>query len=337
MGRIDEALRRSGKAALLSLPGDDAEAIAREAFGDGQPGQDLNGRRVDVAAAGRAEPERAAATVSPEQAHGSAPEAAKAGAPAAGPATADQEVAARRRLLFERLDARLAQKVVVDTNILPASREQYRRLAASLHQTQATTGLQVVMIASALAGEGKSLTAANLALTFSESYQRRVLLIDADLRRPTQHQLFQIDGTSGLGDGLLAPDDRPLPLERITPRLTVLPAGTPILDPMAAITSDRMRRLLDEARGAFDWVIIDTPPVGILSDASLLAGMADGAVLVVKAGETPFALVKKAADAFGQGRLLGVVLNRATVQPNRYDYYSRYYGSGYPAAAPRQD
>ena len=72
-----------------------------------------------------------------------------------------------------------------------------------------------------------------------------------------------------------------------------------------------MQRLIDEAREAFDWVIIDTPPVGLLTDANLLASMVDGAVLVVKAGSTPYDLVKRAVDAIGPSKLLGVVLNRA--------------------------
>ena len=78
----------------------------------------------------------------------------------------------------------------------PASREQYRRLAATLHHAQAEHGLKVVMVASAVPGEGKTLTATNLALTLSESYQRRVLLIDADLRRPSLHDDVQVPNTA---------------------------------------------------------------------------------------------------------------------------------------------
>ena len=80
---------------------------------------------------------------------------------------------------------------------------------------------------------------------------------------------------------------------------------------MAGLTSDRMRRVIDEAREAFDWVIVDTPPVGLLTDANLLASMVDGAVLVVKAEHTPYQLVQRAVDALGRNRILGVVLNRA--------------------------
>jgi Mrp family chromosome partitioning ATPase len=87
-----------------------------------------------------------------------------------------------------------------------------------------------------------------------------------------------------------------------------------------------MRQLLDEARGSFDWVIVDTPPVALLPDANLLSAMVDGAVLVVRAESTPWDLVQRAAAAIGQERLLGVVLNGATAEAGAgyygYDYYS---------------
>jgi capsular exopolysaccharide synthesis family protein len=236
--------------------------------------------------------------------------------------------------LFERIDARLTEKIVIDDNMGTASREQYRRLAAVLHDAQSTTGLQVVMVCSAIAGEGKTLTASNLALTFSESYQKRVLLIDGDLRRPTLQSVFRLDTASGLGDGLLFNDTKML-VRQVSARLAVLPAGRPSSDPMAGLTSDRMKRLLDEARQSFDWVILDTPPVMLLPDAHLMSSMVDGAILVVRANTTPHELVRRSAEAIGRSRILGVVLNRAEAsgQQGHYQYYG--YGYGGDAAKPR--
>jgi capsular exopolysaccharide synthesis family protein len=232
--------------------------------------------------------------------------------------------------LFERIDARLTEKVVIDENMNAASREQYRRLAAVLHDAQSSANLQVVMVASAVAGEGKTLTASNLALTFSESYQKRVLLIDGDLRRPTLHSVFRLDTASGLADGLLsATGDTKMLVRQVSTRLAVLPAGRPSSDPMAGLTSERMKRLLDEARRSFDWVILDTPPVMLLPDAHLMASMVDGAVLVVRASSTPHELVRRATEAVGRSRILGVVLNRAEPagQHDHYQYYGYSYGS----------
>jgi protein-tyrosine kinase len=225
-----------------------------------------------------------------------------------------------------RFGSALKRKIVVDHDMIPASREQYRRLAATLHAAQGSLGLRVVMIGSAVAGEGKTLTASNLGLTLSESYQRRVVLIDGDLRRPSLHTVFKVDGAPGLVEGLASDEDKPLTLRHVSSRLAVLPAGRPTADPMAGLISPRMRRVIAEAREMFDWVIIDTPPVGLLTDAKLLAAMTDGTVMIVKAGSTPCELVRRAVDAIGPERLLGVVLNVADIGADGYGYayYGRY-------------
>lgn len=237
--------------------------------------------------------------------------------------------------LIERIDHSLLQKIVVDTHMMSSSREQYRRLAATLHHAQTATGLKVVMIASAAPGEGKTLTAANLGLTFSESYKRSVLLIDADLRRPALHTVFGTDNSSGLTEGLQAVTEQKVPVRQVSERLGLLQAGQASSDPMAGLTSERMRRLIAEAREAFDWVIIDSPPVALLPDANLLAAMVDGAVMVVNAGSTSYELVRRAIDTIGRQRILGVVLNRAETVPHGYgyEYYDAYYGAK-PQAAP---
>jgi receptor protein-tyrosine kinase len=229
--------------------------------------------------------------------------------------------------LIERIDRALAGKIVVDAKMMSTSREQYRRLAATLHHAQSANGLNVVMIASAAPAEGKTLTAANLALTFSESYKRTVLLIDADLRRPSLHKVFRTDNARGLTEGLTAPEESKLPVRQVSERLALLQAGQANADPMAGLTSERMRRVISEAREGFDWVIIDSPPVVMLPDANLLGAMVDGAVMVVKAGSTPYDLVQRAIEAIGRDRILGIVLNRAETAAHTYGYpsYSSYY------------
>lgn len=223
---------------------------------------------------------------------------------------------------------RVSEKLVAasQASAAPAAAEQYRQLAAALHHAQKERNLAVVMVASALAGEGKTLTSTNLALTLSESYRKRVLLIDADLRRPSIHEVFELSNTSGLTDGLKTPKEQKLPLVKVTERLTVLTAGRPTNDPMSLLTSERMKRLIEEAVESFDWVIVDTPPVGLLSDANLLSALVDTAVLVVAAGSTPFDFVQRAVDAIGRDRIFGVVLNRVEEKQVYGGYnYGRYY------------
>lgn len=230
--------------------------------------------------------------------------------------------------LLEHVDAQLAGKMVIDQNTSPISREQYRRLAAALHRHRELTGLKVLMVTSAAVGEGKTLTSANLALTLSESYKKKVLLIDADLRRPAVQKIFRLDEGPGLGEGLEATGNRKMPVHRISSLLSVLTAGRPISDPISRLTSDRMRSMLDEAREAFEWVIIDTPPVALLPDANLLGAMVDGAILVIRANGPSYQLVQRAIEAVGRERIVGTVLNRAMNAPGRgndEDYYQYYY------------
>ena len=210
MSRIDEAMRRAAgeveaspnaPTTLAALPTEgpaDALALAQEAYPAEVPGSRRPAKPATEAPSDGAY--RTTGADAPKDQDGS---------------------------LFERLDARLTEKIVIDENMSAISREQYRRLAAVLHDAQSTTGLQIVMVASAIAGEGKTLTASNLALTFSESYQKRVLLIDGDLRRPTLHSVFRLDTTSGLADGLLSPTETKMVVRQVSSRLAVLPAGRP--------------------------------------------------------------------------------------------------------------
>lgn len=226
----------------------------------------------------------------------------------------------QRRIKFGAADR---DKLVVGENLDPAVVEQYRHLAAAFHQAQKVSGVRTVTVTSALPSEGKTLTATNLALTLSESYRRRVLLIDADLRRPRMREMFGLPVSAGLTDALTSARGDRLPVHHITSNLWVLAAGRMVPDPMSLLVSPSMKQLLEEARESFDWVIVDTPPIAILPDANLLSAMIDTALLVVSARSTPYPMVQRAVEAIGAQRILGVVLNRAEkIGPSgSYNYY----------------
>jgi capsular exopolysaccharide synthesis family protein len=234
--------------------------------------------------------------------------------------------------VFQGFSPAIKERLALPANESFGLVEQFRRLAATLHHTQTDRGIKCVMVTSAMAGEGKTLTATNLALTLSESYRRNVLLVDADLRRPSLHSVFQVANVSGLSDGLQAPKENRLALVQISPLLTVLTAGRPDPDPMHLLISKRMQEVLHEASTRFDWVILDTPPVGLLTDANLLSAMVDAALLVVRVGTTPYQSVERAVDAIGRERIVGVVLNGANEtgpQDGYYDYrYAGYHQKG---------
>ena len=231
-----------------------------------------------------------------------------------------------------RLATTVQGKIVIDPQVPNACVEEYRRLATTLHLLQAQKGTKTLIVSSALPRDGKTLTSTNLALTLSESYKRRVLLLDADFRRPSVHEIFGLQNVQGLSDGLLGTN--PLPVIRVTNQLTVLPAGAPTASPMAMLTSERMRQFMREARERFDWVILDTPPVGLISDASLLADLVDGVLLVIGAGGTPHAAIKRAISEFGRERILGVVLNRVVEDAAKKTYYGHYYNGDYYQSSP---
>ena len=232
---------------------------------------------------------------------------------------------------FRGFNAKHVEKLVISPSLPHALRETFRRLGATLHHAQADSGMKLLMVTSAVPNEGKTLTATNVALTLSESYQRRVLLIDGDLRRPSLGDVFDVPSVSGLNEALTSIPERRVSLIQVSRHLSLLTAGAPDPDPMSALTSHRMKTLLAEAAAAFDWVIIDTPPVGILTDAKLLGSMVDAALLVIRARRTPFPLIQQAIEAIGRNRIIGVVLNRADLRhtTGANGYYSSYYYGGY--------
>ena len=191
----------------------------------------------------------------------------------------------------------------------PGLTEQFRRLAATLHHAQLNNGLKSVMVTSASPGDGKTLTAVNLALVLAESYRYRVLLVDADLRRPSIPSVVDLGGGTGLSEALRAKTEQKLALLPLTSRLTLLPAGQAIANSIEALTSPRMRQILDEAAARYDWVILDAPPVGPTTDARLLTQMVGGTLFVIHSGQTQYPVVKQALDFLGREHIRGVVLN----------------------------
>jgi capsular exopolysaccharide synthesis family protein len=230
-----------------------------------------------------------------------------------------------RRAPVRTLPPSLEGKLVVSRDIPQVTVEQYRRLGAALHELQAQHGLNTLAVTSALPREGKSLTITNLALTLSESFHYRVLLIDADLRRPSIHELLGIPNGAGFAD-VERSGDMTLPLVEISPRLSVLTAGKAGASPMAQLTSDRARAIVKGASARFDWVLLDAPPVGLLPDAQLIARLSESVLFVIAAGSTPYHLVQRGIADLGADRIVGTVLNRVQARTLPVsDYYQGYY------------
>ena len=181
-----------------------------------------------------------------------------------------------------------------------------------------------MVVTSPSPAEGKTYSAVNLALAQSHLAESSVLLGDFDLRRPIVHNLFQINRAPGLSDYLTGQCTFPQALRRIEGmNLYVLPAGTPVKNPLELLNMKQAKALFEELPRTFSWAIFDTPPLLFSADANLLATMADGTVLVVKIGSTTFDNVTRAMQSLCENNVLGIVANgaRASELYSKYTYY----------------
>jgi protein-tyrosine kinase len=202
--------------------------------------------------------------------------------------------------------------------------ERFRTLRSRLHQISETQKLRIVLVTSATSAEGKSFVCANLAQSLIHKQDRRVLLIDADMRLPTQHKNFGAPRTPGLSNYLRGEAREGEVLQKGSDsNLFLLPAGNEIPNPSELLLSDKMKQLLKFSAETFDWVIVDSPPTLPVHDASMLADLCDGVLLVVRAASTDFEMAGKAAEEFRQKNLLGVVFN--CVEKGVSAYTTKYY------------
>jgi protein-tyrosine kinase len=206
--------------------------------------------------------------------------------------------------------------------------ERFRTLRSRLFQIASTRQLKRVVVTSSIPAEGKTFVAANLAQSIVRQNDRRVLLIDADLRASRLHTIMGAPSTPGLTDYLRGEADEFQVIQRgLEGNLCFIPGGSLVSNPSELLLSERMKGLLDLATPIFDWIILDSPPALPVHDASMLADLCDGVLFVVRAGYTEFEMAEKASAEFRDKNLLGVVLNYVEKSETYGDYYY-----GYPAA-----
>ena len=200
--------------------------------------------------------------------------------------------------------------------------EKFRTLRSRLYQIASTQPLKRILITSSTPAEGKTFVAANLAQSFIRQENRRVLLIDSDLRASRLHLHVGGAETPGLTDYLRGDaDEFQVTQVEKDGNLCFIPGGSEVSNPSELLHSDRMRHLLERMSLIFDWIILDSPPALAVHDASILADMCDGVLFVVRAGSTDFEMATKATSEFREKNMLGVVLNRV----DKSDYYGGYY------------
>ncbi len=226
-------------------------------------------------------------------------------------------------------DVRLSERLVAFTRPRSLAAEQYRAIRQQLAAFGRTMPIRTMVVTSSLAGEGKTTTAANLAIALGQDLGRRVCLVDCDLRNPQMQTLFGLLPRDGLADVLrrrtsLEAALVPTPVND----LWLLPAGHLPPNPAELLGSPRMREVVTLVRDDFDLVVLDSPPVLPLPDPAILGGLADGVVMVVLAGRTPRRLIDRALDRLHGAVLLGFVLNRTDEYRYDADYFYYYdYGA----------
>jgi tyrosine-protein kinase len=220
--------------------------------------------------------------------------------------------------------------------------EAYKALRTNLLFSSVDRRLQTLVITSSLPGEGKSRTTANLAIVLAEA-GHRTLVVDADLRRPSQHRMFGRIRHRGLADLVAQGAEQPDVVHRVerVPNLWLLSAGTRPPNPSELLGSGRMKALIDKLREEFTYLLLDTPPLAAVTDAAVLATHCDATLLVVEQGKTPVSAVVHARETLERvgAPLAGAVLNKIRSRTSGY-YYAYGYGEqdgerpAPPAAAP---
>lgn len=205
--------------------------------------------------------------------------------------------------------------------------EEFRTLRSRLYHTREKMTLKKILVTSALPKEGKSFTSANLAQVMVRQHGRRVLLIDGDLRAPRLHLMLGTTSSPGLSNYLEGSSDEFSIMQRGSmENLFFIPSGQQISDPAELVANGKLKVLLQRVEPLFDWVIIDSPPAVPVSDASILAKVCDGVVMVVRSNSTPMDLARRAREEFPDEALVGVVLNGTDGDASPY---SRYYYDAY--------
>jgi protein-tyrosine kinase len=202
--------------------------------------------------------------------------------------------------------------------------EEFRSLRTRLNHIQSLEGIHSIVVTSPSPAEGKSFTAANLALTQSHMANNTTLLADFDFRRPTIHGLFQFERSPGLTDYLLGKCALHEAMRKIQDtNLYVIPAGTPVKNPLELLNLQEVREMLEQLPALFNWIIMDTPPLLFSADANLLTTLVDGTVLVVRLGSTTIDSVTRAMQSLCENNVLGIVANgaRAGELYSKYTYY----------------
>ena len=266
------------------------------------------------------------------------PPAARPRSDASPASTALLDPGANLAELLEKIPE-VPYRTATDSLLIDATRpheapmEEFRSLRTRLNHMKTLQPIHSVVVTSPSPAEGKSLTAANLALAQSHLANNPALLADFDFRRPIIHTYFGIDRSPGVTDYLLGKVPLHAAMRHIAgSNLYLLPAGEAVINPPELLNLREVKQLLDRLPAVFNWIILDSPPLLFAADANLLATLCHGTLLVVRIGQTAIDSVTRAMQSLCNNNVLGIVVNGARRGElySKYTYYHSYY-------APKED
>lgn len=206
--------------------------------------------------------------------------------------------------------------------------EQFKALRAKFEYLVDQRKMKVIAITSSIAGEGKTLSCATLAYNLAGSGRKRVLLIDADMRKSDLARGLDIAPVPGLSEFLKdAAEPKTIIRNTLVPGLYVIPGGRTLEDPSKLLSAEKIRVFLEKVQDHYDLILLDTPPIIPVADTLSLRDMVDGFVFLFRAGFTPYPMLQQSLEELGDAKVLGIILNG--VEPRRQRYYQRYYGKYY--------
>lgn len=200
--------------------------------------------------------------------------------------------------------------------------EAFRTIKTNIKYSSADKHKKVLLVTSTEAGEGKSTISSNLALSLSQD-NKKVIIIDGDLRKPSVHKQFGISGSVGLTELLIGEKSINDIKHKVNPYLDAVTSGHIPPNPAELLASEEMEKLIEKLREEYDYVIIDTNPIGLVADAQILSSKVDGVILVARYEKTKkenLLSCKKMIDQVG-GNTIGVVLNGIDEKRGKYYYY----------------
>lgn len=221
----------------------------------------------------------------------------------------------------------MARKIVVATNPKSINSEQYRTIRTNINFSMPDQELRTLLVTSASPSEGKSTTASNIAAVFSQE-GKKVLLVDADMRKPTTHHTFKIRNTHGLSSILTRQCEVHEAVQATDiENLYILPSGPIPPNPAELLASKNMEAVKNRLLEDYDLLVFDTPPILSVADAQIVSNKTDGTVLVINTGKSQKESALKAKELLeaAKANVLGVILNNFKIEDSHYYYY--YYGS----------